>query len=169
MSVSKLNEHQRHIARDRACHAAVLSLHHAPQIHYTQGPDRWQGIAKDLDARKGQFPTEGDCSAMYTWWVGWNGLHLPFGLRDILNGDNWEGGYTGTLADHGREVKHRDNLLRGDAVLYGSGPPFDHVAMIIHHGGHGRTPLVISHGSESGPYLLPYNYRSDIGQFRRYI
>jgi hypothetical protein len=31
------------------------------------------------------------------------------------------------------------------------------------------VPIVVSHGSEAGPFLLPYNYRSDDGQIRRYI
>jgi hypothetical protein len=33
----------------------------------------------------------------------------------------------------------------------------------------GIAVMVISHGSEGGPYFLPYNYRSDIQSIRRYI
>jgi hypothetical protein len=31
------------------------------------------------------------------------------------------------------------------------------------------TPMVISHGSEPGPFYLAYNYRPDVLSIRRYI
>jgi hypothetical protein len=164
MSVSGLTRPQRHIARELAVQAAFLSLHHAPAVHYSQGPSRFDGIKCKLIAAKGQFPTELDCSASVTWWLA-QGLLFRFGLPDTVNGDHWLGGYTGTLASHGLEV-HRPGLLRADVVLYGSGPPFEHTAMIV--GWRDGTPLVISHGSEAGPFLLPFDYRPPT-MIRRYI
>lgn len=170
MSVSGLTAPQRHEARKIAVQAALLSLHHAPKVHYTQGPQRWSGIAHRLVAAKGEYPTEADCSSSVSWWL-WNALHHHFGLPDIVNGDRWNGGYTGTLAQHGRQVQHLHNVIRGDVVLYGPAPTFEHTAMVVGHE-HG-VPVVVSHGSEAGPFLLPFNYRSDGpgggGQFRRMI
>jgi hypothetical protein len=31
------------------------------------------------------------------------------------------------------------------------------------------VPMVVSHGSEEGPFFIRYDYRSDVMQFRRYI
>jgi hypothetical protein len=31
------------------------------------------------------------------------------------------------------------------------------------------VPMVVSHGSEEGPFYVRYDYRSDILEFRRYI
>lgn len=166
MSVSGLNRQQRHIARELATQAAYLSLHHAPAVHYSQGPARFDGIKHHLIAAKGQFPTELDCSASVTWWLA-QGLLFRFKLPDIVNGAKWMAGYTGTLAQHGREVIHLRNVIRGDAVLYGPAPTYEHTAMVVGH--HNGKPVVISHGSEPGPFLLPFDYRGDVGQIRRYI
>jgi hypothetical protein len=51
--------------------------------------------------------------------------------------------------------------------IYGSGPPGVHCAVIVDMVN--GTPMVISHGSEPGPFDLAYNYRSDVLQIRRYI
>lgn len=165
MSISGLSRCERNIARDRAAQAAILALHHGPELHYTQTAARWEGIDKRLIARKGQFPKHADCSSFFTWCV-WNGV-LPFDLDDIVNGMGWRAGYTGTMAENGREVLHVKNVLRADAVLYGQGPPYVHTAFVVGHR-HGK-PMVISNGSEPGPFLLPYDYRSDVGEIRRYI
>lgn len=161
-------DHLRSIkARELAVKAGLLSLHHAPAVHYTEGDQRWQGITRKLDARKGQFATEADCSSSVTWWVGWNGLHLPFGLGDLLNADKWLGGFTGTLSKNGREVLHKDQQLHADVQLYGSAYPYLHTAMLV--GKIKGKRHVISHGSEGGPYLLPIDYRDDAGPIHRYI
>lgn len=166
MSVSGLTRDQRAACRQLATRAALLSLHHAPAVHYSQGPTRFDGIKHHLVADKGEFPTALDCSASVTWWLA-QGLLFRFKLPDIVNGANWLAGYTGTLAQHGRQVMHLKNVLPGDAVLYGPAPTYEHTAMVVGH--RDGKPLVISHGSEPGPFLLPFDYRSDVGQIRRYI
>jgi hypothetical protein len=150
-----------------ATRAALLSLHHAPEIHYSQGATRFDGIKNHLIAAKGQYPTELDCSASYTWWVA-QGLLFRFGLPDVVNGEHWEAGWTGTIAAHGREVKQLKYVLRGDAVLYGSAPDYEHVAMVVGRDPATHRPLVVSHGSEAAPFLLPFDYRP-VGQIRRHI
>jgi cell wall-associated NlpC family hydrolase len=172
VSVSGLDRRERHHARDIAVHAMRLTLDHAAQVHYTQGSDRWEGVAHRLDARHGHFPRHGDCSSTTSWAL-YVALHLEFGLGDIVNGDGWHGGFTGTQAQHGRRIVHtplsghRDNTLRADLVLYGRGPTFEHVAMVVGH--RNGKPYVISHGSEAGPFFLPFDYRGDAAEFRRYI
>lgn len=153
------------IARQRFTQAALLGLHHAAEVHYTQDSRRWEGIAQKLLASKGEFPKHADCSG-YMSWALWFAL-LPFKLGDIVNGQHWQGGYTGTMAQHGIEVLHPPNTRRGDLVLYGSGPTFEHVAGVVTHDKSGK-PLVVSHGSEAGPFFLPFDYRP-WAQIRRYI
>lgn len=153
-------------ARDLAVQAALLSLRHAPAIHYSQGPNRFDGIAHNLKAWRGQYPREVDCSSSVAWWL-WNGLD-HYGVRDVVNGAAWRAGYTGTMVGHGIRVQHVANVLRGDAVIYGD--PFGrtgHTALVV--GERNGVPMVVSHGSERGPFYLPFNYRSDVHSIRRYI
>jgi hypothetical protein len=164
-SASGLSRDQRIRCRDRVVQAAKLALANKTQVHYTQGPKRWDGIKNHRNAALGQFPVNADCSSFATWCL-WNGLMLRFGLGDVVNGAGWTGGYTGTMLDHGMVVQHPSNALRGDCVLYGE-PPGAHVTIVVHN--LNGVPMVISHGSEPGPYYLSYNYRSDVHQIRRYI
>jgi cell wall-associated NlpC family hydrolase len=161
-SVSGLSEAHRIRARDMAMQAAFLGLEHAPELHYTQGPKRWQGIDNDLKAWRHEYPTQADCSAFATWCL-WNGLD-HYGVRDVVNAAAWKAGYTGTMLQHGKPVVHEENIMRGDLALYGvPGTTGKHVAICIGGG------LVISHGSEGGPYKLPLHYRGDLIVVRRYI
>ena len=159
-SVSGLSEAHRNVAKTRAVQAATLGLHNASRLHYTQGPKRWAGIDGHKVAAKGQYPTQADCSSFVTWCL-WNGLYVPFGVRDTVNGAHWHYGWTGSMHEHGKVVVHRENVEMGDAALYRD------------HGGHTALCVgggkVISFGSESGPYLLPIDYRSDLVEIRRFI
>lgn len=158
-SVSGLSPEHVREAVQRFQQAAVLALHHAPQIHYTQGAARWQGIDEHKVAIHNQFPTEGDCSSIDSWAY-WNALYIPFKHTDTVNGEDWEAGYSGTLLEHGRAVS---SPLPGDSVIYGTEWPGEHVALYTGGG------LVVSHGSEAGPLLLPVHYRPDVLSYRRYI
>jgi len=165
-SVSGLSRDQRIQCRERVVQAALLGLSNTAQVHYTMDGRRWSGIANSRNARLGQFPTHSDCSAFATWCL-WNGLFLGFGLGDLVNGAGWTGGFTGTMLEHGKPVRHLANVRRGDCVLYGSGPPGNHVTIVV--GKQGGVPVVVSHGSEPGPFKLAYNYRNDVMEIRRYI
>ena len=166
-SVSGLNRDQRIRARDRTVAAALLALHNAPKIHYTQEAPRWEGINRRLNARLGQFPRNADCSSLATWCL-WNGLHVGFGLGDIVNGHNWTGGFTGTMLCHGKRVSDAASIQRGDCIIYGNGGTGKHTAIVVGRAKDG-TPMVVSHGSEPAPFYVKYNYRRDIMQIRRYI
>jgi len=165
-SASGLSRDQRIRCRDRVVQAARLTLANKDHTHYTEGPLRWDGIAHRRNAEIGQFPEYSDCSSFATWCL-WNGLVLRFGLGDIVNGAGWTAGYTGTMLEHGLPVRYPSNVLPGDCVIYGSGPPGVHCAVVVDMVN--GTPMVISHGSEPGPFYLAYNYRPDVLSIRRYI
>ncbi len=145
--------------------AAKLAYANRGQVHYTEGPERWNGITLKRVAADGQYTHYADCSSFVTWCL-WNGLGQLYGTSDVVNGAKWEAGFTGTMYKHGMVVQNLANVLRGDCVLYGKDPGL-HVAIVV--GSMDGTPMVISHGSEPGPYYLRYNYRSDVHQIRRYI
>jgi|SRR5437868_9307067 len=164
---SGLSSAHRIRARDLAIQAALLGLHNAPAIHYTQGAKRWQGIDNHLKSWRGEYPKYADCSAFTTWCL-WNGLD-HFHVRDVVNGAAWKSGYTGTQLDHGERIDGRFKPQRADLVLYGTGYPGHHVAIVIGRRKADGKLMVVSHGSEGGPYFLPFDYRSDVMQLRRYI
>ena len=147
--------------------AALETVHRAVEIHYTQGPRRWEGIDKKFRCYPGhiEYPKYADCSA-YVTWLYWNALkrRINHGFPDILNGANWKAGYTGTLLQHGRQLHNNTPGLVGDLVIYGApGTTGRHVAGYIGNG------MVFSHGSEAGPFILPWNYRKDVESVRRYL
>ena len=158
MSVSGLSPAHHKKAVNMTLQAAVLGFKHKEQVHYTEGPERWSGIDQDRKAWRGQVPTYADCSAYVTWCL-WNGLD-HFHYPDIVNGQKWRAGYTGTMMQHGVLVS---SPLPGDAVIYGTAWPGEHTALYTGGG------LVVSNGSEPGPFLLPIRYRPDILQIRRYL
>lgn len=160
-SASGLSWKNRKKARSLTVQALNLAYRNASAVHYTQDSRRWEGINKDLKAYRGQFPTHCDCSSFATWAI-WNGLD-HFGVRDTVNGLSWKAGYTGTMLNHGKVVKSRRNWRRGDCLIYGNGWPGKHTAVYVGGG------YVVSHGSEGGPYLVPWNYRSDLMEVHRYI
>lgn len=160
-SVSGLSWSHRKKARALIKEAALLGVRHEPVIHYTQeaGP-RWEGIRENRKAYKGEFPRYADCSS-YTTWCIWNGLG-HYGVRDTVNGLAWKAGYTGTQKQCGKRVQYRFSWRTGDLVHYGGGTG-KHVAIYIGRG------QVVSHGSEAGPMILPWDYRSDYAETRRHI
>lgn len=161
-SVSGLSAPHRRKARDLAVQAAVLGYRNRAAVNYTQGPRRWDGINKHLKAWRGEFPRYVDCSSFVTWCI-WNGLD-HYGVRDTVNGTAWKAGYTGTMLKHGKAIHEWSNILKGDAVIYGRpGSVGAHTALCIGGG------MVISHGSQAGPFLVPMTYRRDIQSVRRYI
>lgn len=155
-----LGAKKRYNARQRAVRAAVLGYRHRGSVHYTQRSARWQGIRESDHAAEGDYPNNADCSAYVTWCY-WDATRL-YKLGDFVNGAGWRAGFTGTMVRHGVQVSY-NKLITGDAIFYGgtwSRP--HHVAIYIGRG------LVISHGSESGPLLLKWNYRH-VNHCRRFI
>lgn len=155
-------------ARSLTARAGDLAYRNRAAIHYTQGYRRWDGIRLKLKAYKHKFPRYADCSAFATWCL-WNGLS-HYGVKDVVNGENWQGGYTGTMLDHGVVIHNPRHARRGDLVLYGPrGSNGEHVAIVRRLHPITRKPYVYSHGSEEGPYYLPYDYRADVMCIRRCI
>jgi cell wall-associated NlpC family hydrolase len=77
-----------------------------------------------------------DCSQFVT------SMYHAAGLPDP-NGTDYTGGYTGTLAEHGKYISRAD-LKAGDLVLYGPAP-HHHVELYVGPGddtiGHGSPPV----------------------------
>lgn len=162
-SVSGLSSRHRREARKIIVEGAEMMLAHRSRVHYTQGPQRWEGIDRRRLISKGQYPGSSDCSSSSTWLL-WNAIHVPYGVRDVVNGTNWRSGYTGTLLTHGKVVRHEENIKVGDLALYGRpGSTGAHVALCIGGG------FVFSHGSEAGPFKVNLHYRPDLMCVRRYI
>lgn len=152
-------------AQARAVQAARLGYDHRGAVHYTQGPQRWQGISEGLRASAGRYPAYADCSSYVTWCL-WCALE-PLGVDDVVNGQGWRAGYTGTMLAQGRAVAQPEEMVPGDAVIYGRpGSTGAHTAIVVTPG---SAALVVSHGSESGPHLVTWRYRSDVMTIRRYI
>jgi hypothetical protein len=155
-----LNARDRIRARDLAIQAASLArLNHAA-IQYTMGASRWDPIKRNRKAWRGEFGRFEDCSSFATWCL-WNGLD-HFGIKDVVNGQQWQAGFTGTMLDHGQRVA-RANILRGDLLFYANDRhQINHVTIYVGGG------MVISHGQEPGPVKVEMDYRP-IVQIRRYI
>lgn len=161
---SHLHTRERIRARDLGIQAMALVLHNAGSVHYTQGANRWEGINRRDRAWRGQYPKHGDCSSTDDWAL-WCALtHFKrFVHVDIVNGLGWRAGYTGSMTPHGVSVRGH-TLQRMDQVFYGRSRSVpSHVATYIGGG------LVISHGSEAGPFKLSMRYRHDLVDVRRYI
>lgn len=140
------------LKRQKIVATAMHGYNNRYSIHYTQSWLRMSGVKGRL--RPPAFGRYEDCSSFATWcyWVA--GVSDPNQLG--YNGY----GYTGTLADHGTRISTA-SMKPGDLVFYGS-YPHSHVTVYI---GAGRC---VSHGNESGPSILPYNYRS-INSVRSYL
>lgn len=162
-SISGLSPLHRAQARHVIAEGCALLLAHAASVHYTQGPDRWSAITQGLRVARGQYLTYGDCSSTATWLL-WNALtHVHPHARDLVNGLHWQAGYTGTIAEHGKAVRHDRDIQVGDLILYGAGWPYEHVTVALGGG------VCFSHGGEAGPFKLPIDYRADRAMVRRFI
>ena len=110
---------------------------------------RWIGIHDKVCTP--DVPKYSDCSSFVTW-IYWT---LFGDAGDLLNGENWQAGYTGTLWAHGTDQGTDSASLQvGDICIYGSGPGYDHAAFYIGDG------TVISHGTSdnsAGNWTLGYN------------
>jgi cell wall-associated NlpC family hydrolase len=155
--------HQRRAIRRKAYDAAMCGVHNRSHITYSEGWDRWSGIAHGRRAYRHEFPEVADCSAFVTWCL-WDATRAEK-TADFVNGLHWGGGFTGTMVQHGVEVQEKD-LLTADAVFYGGSHEVPaHVAIYI---GAGK---VVSHGIPGDPRVYPLNLNGalPINQFRRYI
>lgn len=169
-SYSGLNERDRAVARRLFIKGVEVLMAHPAQLHYSQDMTlRWEGIHDAIipwfnNGRiNGRYPKHGDCSSTGTYLL-WLALAHHFHLPDTVNGAAWKAGYTGTLIDHGKQVRDWSRLKVGDAIIYGaSHSSTEHVAWSIG----GRRAF--SHGSEAGPFIVDFEYRHDIVGVRRYI
>lgn len=148
----------------RAAHVAYENRAHAT---YTEGPARWDGIANHRRSILGEYPHDADCSSFATWcyWDGIQFLIRLLGLGDILNGANWQAGYTGTLTEHGQAIEY-GHTVPGDICLYGGTVWVpQHATMTI---GGGRC-ISMGHPGDPGIYPINLNGSLPIVGIRRYL
>lgn len=169
-SYSGLDAKDRATARRIFIKGVEVLMQHPAQLHYSQDMRlRWEGIDDEIipwtasGRLNGKYPKHGDCSSTGTYLL-WLALAHHFHLPDRVNRQGWKAGYTGTLFDHGKPVHDLSRLKIGDAIIYGrSASATEHVAWSIG----GRRAF--SHGSEGGPFIVDFEYRSDRVGVRRYI
>jgi hypothetical protein len=104
------------------------------RIHYQQ--------KRPIDGihQRHKLPLNTDCSGFVTLCYKWAGAPDP-------NGNGYNGaGYTGTLEAHMRHIP-QSRLRPGDLCLWKG----KHVSLVIQTG---ADPLLVSHGSEKGPYAI---------------
>jgi cell wall-associated NlpC family hydrolase len=141
--------------RDNIVANALFGYHNKESIHYTESS--WRGYGVRNQIKPPQIPRYEDCSSFATW------CYYAAGVSDPNNLDYKIVGYTGTLVKQGKEVTIQQ-AQPGDLVFYGGTADVPgHVAIYI---GDGK---VVSNGSEGGPYLLAWNYRSDVHSIRSYL
>lgn len=124
--------------------------------HYTEGGERWSGISGRVHPPNA--PPYSDCSSAVTW-IYWTAIGSG---PDIINGEHWTAGYTGTMVGRGKEVSVAE-ALPGDLVFYGAKGqiPF-HVAMWV------GNEEVVSHG-EDPVSRFRYDAMSPVQQIRNYL
>jgi cell wall-associated NlpC family hydrolase len=147
--LNHLHKQQDAQARLTAVRAAITNWArwgsaHEPSIHYTQG-----GARDDyLREPKGRLPLWTDCSGFVTYCYWASGTPDPSGLNYQYVG------FTGTLLanaqKHGRIYYDVSKAKAGDPIVIGPGTGW-HAVIVIEAG---ADPLVVSHGSESGPRTI---------------
>lgn len=167
----RIIERHRTTVTERVVRAASLALEHAALVHYTMDRPfeieaqhgkarRWDGIRLGLRAKNGQFPRYADCSSFVTWCY-WDALGGPTAGPDVINGQGWRAGFTGSQIRNGQPVPV-DRARAGDLAFYDRNGSIGHVAVVVAPG------RVISHGSERGPLKLALDFDGTLRQVRRY-
>lgn len=141
--------------RNRVVSAAWEGYLKRDQIHYTQFDRRMSGVRDKILLP--HVPPWEDCSSFSIWCYWIAGAPDPTGFG--YNGY----GNTGSLWPHGKHVTIAQCRL-GDLIFYGwkNGQP-EHVAIYVGNG------MVVSNGSEGGPYYERWNYRGDFIGARSYL
>jgi len=90
--------------------------------------------------------------------------------EDVINGQHWRAGYTGTQTAHGTLHRFGTRFWKPGRTLVFYGQPHDisHVALYVGKDKVTGRHMVVSHGSDSGPNFIPYDYRSDFREARAY-
>jgi hypothetical protein len=144
-----------------ANHALYLANNRS-RIHYRQY--RPVNVSRPLtDAAKSDIYL--DCSSMCQWLYARGNATFKStgGLIDPSNLGHSGYGNTWSQEAHGKRV---GTPKKGDLAFYSG-----HVAIVVKPNPQNpRASIVVSHGSEVGPLILPANYRSDLHSgFRQYF
>lgn len=159
---------------DKVARHAVLSamscVAKRDQIGYSQDwLARWSGINDKI--RLPRTPRKADCSSLTTWILHNARWHIR-GAKgaDVINNRFWRSGYTGTQIMNGTLHRFGTKFWKPGRTLVFYGKPHDisHVALYVGKDKVTGRHMVVSHGQESGPHYLPYDYRSDFRYAKAY-
>lgn len=116
------------VTETRRCvmRAANLGVTLHREMTYSEAANRWSGITERRRSILDQVPPSCDCSAFATWCY-WDATRW-LGLPDVVNGQAWAAGYTGTMIQHGRGIELA-SAQAGDLVFYGEVSDPYHVAV----------------------------------------
>lgn len=134
---------------------AHLMINMNAHIGYTWSPARWSGINGHVHPP--HVPPWADCSSAttYLFWEARVTVRGSAGA-DIVNGLNWKAGNTATQINHGRRHKLGSKAwIPGRTLLFYGGKVITHVTLWL---GLGK---VFSHGTQTGPKYLDWDYRHD--------
>lgn len=169
--------------RKVAAYSVKLALHCARKesdtFYSQQWLERWYGINHKV--KYPGRPKSGDCSGFTGAWIPWASRVAVRGAPgvDVMNGQSWKAGYTGTMIEHGAQHREttrtthwhpgRTHCFYGE--LHGS---VTHTAIFVGdvwleagtrwNGKILKRRLfvhdaVVSHGRTAGPEVWPFNYR----------
>lgn len=140
--------------------AAHWGAAHEPLIHYTQDYRR----DDFLHLPQHQLPMWTDCSGFVSWCYWITGAPNPGGNDWSVIGD------TVALAKHAHGEVGLPKVRPGDLCILGlEGPHSNHHVVIVADVTNPRDPIVISHGSEGGPRVLPLSYDRRSHRFFQYV
>lgn len=161
--------------RDKVARHAVSSAmtcyRKRADIFYSQDMSlRWMGINRHI--KLPDVPKFADCSSFTTWILHNARLHV-YGKTgaDVINARIWKSGYTGTQINNGKLHRFGPKFWKPGRTLvfYGRGShAVTHVAMYVGKDKVSGKHMVVSHGQDSGPHYVPYNYRDDFVMARAY-
>lgn len=153
-------------------YVAELGVDHRASWHYTQSPRRWQGINERVLSPS--TPTHSDCSSGIAWLFWDARVHIRGKAgQDILNGLNWKAGNTDSMIRHGTRHQHGPEYwIPGRTCIFYGGPRDGsdptHVSLWMGDvRGYGANQCWTM-GSEPGPFITDWDYRSDWRQARAY-
>jgi len=133
-SVSGLDER-----RARMVRWARWGVAHNPPIHYRQ-------LRPIPQYTPGHLPMYLDCSSSTITFARWAGLPNPAGMA-------WNAGNSDAILGHLPSIS-RTSAQPGDLVVFHRGPDAAHVAIVVKSG---TNPMLVSHGTESGPRYIQFS------------
>lgn len=171
-------DHHTNAVAHYAVSLMLYSVRHQAQIDYSEEADRWDGVDHSRDFP--ELPRHADCSSWWTWvqWASRRHVRGSAGV-DVINGERWQAGFTGTMIEHGARHKSKSSAelfkpgrtacfyaATGSTPTHVAGFIGDFVSLggervngeIVGKGVH-VPDAVASNGRDKGPEIWSFDYR----------